>query len=149
MSALYNFKRPRNMVLYIRTAPNERSVMSAELQEEILRQFCERDQIPVCCVIRHECSEEKTIPFLEQLIERLPPEADSMIAIRCTRYSSNIYELSRICFFYSYYGIVIYSMEFATKLWENLSVLNNPYDPGLHEGHSIPLPPVKNRLRCR
>lgn len=149
MSALYDLKRPRSMVLFIRTDPNERTILSADLQEELLRRFCDSERISVCCVVRRDCPEDDTIALLEQLIDELPPEADSMLAVRCTRYSSNIYELSRICFLYEYYGIAIYSMEFATRLWKNLNVLNNPYVTCLNDGNPLPLPPIKNRKRYK
>lgn len=135
------------MILYLRSGPDDKNIPSAELQEEILRRYCAAEGIPVGSVIRSCCAEEDTIPFLERLIHVLPAEADAMIAWRCTRYSSNLHELSRICFFYEHYGIKLYSMEYALCLWEGITLLNNPYEPALNDGKSTPLPPVNNRVR--
>lgn len=147
MSSFTSLTHPRNVVLYIRTCPGERTIATADFQEDILRQFCLREHLSVCAVIRHACTEAETIPFLDQLLQELPLEADSMLAWRFSRYSSNLTELSRICFLYEYYGIVLYSMEFSPCLWRALPTVHNPYDPNINDGIAIPLPPVKNRVR--
>ena len=144
-----NMRRPRNTVVYIRTIPGDRNVVNADLQEEIMLRFCQEEKLHVCSVIRSECPEEESISYLEQLIQELPPETDSMIAWRYNRYSSNLYELSRICFLYDYYGIRIYSMEFPTELWKNLNVLNAPYERAIYGDQAVIPPPVKNRVPRR
>ena len=45
MSSFLSLNRPHNVVLYVRTSPDERSIATAAFQEELLRQFCAFEDI--------------------------------------------------------------------------------------------------------
>ena len=130
MATMYSFAnkfRPRRSVLFIRTDPEERVHISADLQEQSLREYCENKHIRVVDVVRTECDSDEAIVFLEQLAQKMPAESDSLLALRVKFYSKNLYELSRICFYYRLFGKELFSVEFHEPVRRCLTCYNNPY----------------------
>lgn len=110
-------------MLFLRDAPDELYGLSAVLQEENCRRYCENKGIPVRHVVRIQGDSAEAIEQLKSLLFHLPDDVDSLWAARFYCYSFELRALALLCLQFQCRGVWVYSLEFPGPIHQHLLVL--------------------------
>ena len=115
-------KRPKQVVLYIRSDPDYIYDLPAVDQERICRRYCAENGYPILRTVRVQCSSEDSLSLLRYLVRSLPESVDSLLAARFYNYSRQIPELSKLCLVFQCRKTWVYSLDVVGPLYKQLNV---------------------------
>lgn len=104
-------KKPKLAVIYVREGPQIRQSLSAEVQEEMCRDYCAFRNIPVSHSVRVRCDSEESIEVLKYLLRTLPKQVDTLIATDFFCYSFLIPELGSLCYVFQCRPTWLFSLD--------------------------------------
>lgn len=134
-------RKPKLAVIYGRVGPDIPKPMTAEMQENACRAFCAERGIPVSHSVHVNCGPEESLEYLKSLLRRLPPEVDTLIAMRFFCYSTLLQELGRLCLAFQCRPTWLYSFDiigpiqsaFHTVTAEDYELADQRYEALLRE----------------
>ena len=116
-------KRMKLAVLYARNDPTQPDTLNAAIQEKICRAYCANAGIPVLSSIRVCCDDAASLELLRELLRSLPPEVDTLLAVRFLDFSSCAPELGRLCLCFQCRNITVQSLDNPGPLYQHLPCL--------------------------
>lgn len=115
------------VALYIRSDPEDPSLLSAEDQEFLCTRYCTDNGLPIMTVIREQCDARESLNRIRKLLITLPETVDTVFAARFNCYSIHLRELGLLCMQFQCRNAWIYSLDVIGPLYQMLNVIE-PYD---------------------
>ncbi len=116
-------KKLKLAVIYARKDPTQYDSLNAERQEAICRDYCANAGIRVLRSIRVCCGSADSLKLLQSLLQTLPPEVDTLLAVRFSDFAIYAPDLGRLCLCFQCRNITVQSLDNPGPLYQHLPCL--------------------------
>lgn len=116
-------KRFKLAVLYARDDPRISDFLNAERQETLCREYCESNKIAVLRSVRVRCDSATSLELMKTLLLTLPPEVDTLLAVRFSDYCTYLPDLGRLCLMFQCRQIFVQTLDNPGPLYRYLHCL--------------------------